>query len=158
KVSAEQWLDTHRTAHSLGMHSNCTMLYGHIESYAHRVDHMRRLRALQDETHGFNAFIPLSFQPFQNEMGIDRYTFGYDDLKTPAIARLFLDNFRHIKAYWIMLGQDIAQLALHYGANDLDGTVIEEKISRMAGGRAGMAMDRGFIEHLIAKAKRQPCE
>ncbi len=158
KVSAEQWLDTHRTAHRLGLHSNCTMLYGHIENYSHRVDHMRRLRELQDETHGFNAFIPLSFQPFQNEMGIDSYTFGFDDLKTLAIARLYLDNFQHIKAYWIMLGQDVAQLALHYGANDLDGTVIEEKISRMAGGRAGMAMSRHYIENLIVKSGRIPTE
>lgn len=158
KVSAEQWLDTHRTAHGLGMHSNCTMLYGHIETYAHRVDHMRRLRDLQDETRGFNAFIPLSFQPFQNEMGIDRYTFGFDDLKTLAVARLYLDNFKHIKAYWIMLGQDIAQLALHFGANDVDGTVLEEKISRAAGGRAGMAMGRSFLEGLIQKAKRRPVE
>lgn len=158
KVSAEQWIDTHRTAHRMGLHSNCTMLYGHIESYEHRVDHMRRLRELQDETRGFNAFIPLSFQPFQNEMGIDQYTFGYDDLKTLAIARLYLDNFKHVKAYWIMLGQDVAQLALSYGANDLDGTVIEEKISRMAGGRAGMAMSRRFIEDLILKSKHRPVE
>lgn len=158
KVSAEQWIDTHRTAHKLGMHSNCTMLYGHIETYAHRVDHMRRLRELQDETNGFNAFIPLSFQPFQNEMGIDRYTYGFDDLKTLAVARLYLDNFKHIKAYWIMLGQDIAQLALHFGANDVDGTVLEEKISRAAGGRAGMAMGRSFLEGLILKAKRHPVE
>src|SRR5690606_19288228 len=124
----------------MGMKSNCTMLYGHIESFEHRVDHMRRIRETQDQTHGFNAFIPLSFQPEHNEMGINRYTFGYDDLKTIAVARLYLDNFQHIKAYWIMLGQDIAQLALRFGANDLDGTVIEEKISRMAGGRAGMVM------------------
>lgn len=158
KVSAEQWLDTHRIAHTMGMRSNCTMLYGHIERYPHRVDHMRRLRELQDVTHGFNAFIPLAFQPFQNEMGIDRYTFGYDDLKTIAIARLFLDNFRHIKAYWVMLGQDVAQLALQFGANDLDGTVVEEKISRMAGGRAGMSMSRPFLESLIRKAARIPCE
>lgn len=158
KVSAEQWIDTHRTAHNLGMHSNCTMLYGHIERYEHRVDHMRRLRELQDETHGFNAFIPLAFQPFQNEMGIDRYTFGYDDLKTIAIARLYLDNFKHLKAYWVMLGQDVAQIALNYGANDLDGTILEEKISRMAGGRSGMAMERGFLESMIRKAGRIPCE
>ena len=158
KVDADRWIDIHRTAHNLGLHSNATMLYGHIESYAHRVDHMARLRRLQDETAGFNAFIPLSFQPFQNEMGIKRYTFGYDDLKNIAIARLFLDNFKHIKAYWIMLGQDIAQLALHYGANDLDGTVIEEKISRMAGGRAGMVMQRSSIEDLISRADRQPTE
>ena len=158
KVSAEQWLGTHRLAHELGMHSNCTMLYGHIESFAHRVDHMRRLRELQDETKGFNAFIPLAFQPHHNEMGINRYTFGYDDLKTLAVARLYLDNFRHIKAYWIMLGQDIAQLALRFGANDLDGTVIEEKISRMAGGRSGMAMSRSLIENLIERAGLLPCE
>jgi aminodeoxyfutalosine synthase len=158
KVPAEKWLDTHRQAHKLGMQSNCTMLYGHIESYIHRVDHMRRLRELQDETGGFNAFIPLSFQPFQNEMGIDRYTFGFDDLKTLAIARLYLDNFRHIKAYWVMLGQDVAQLALQFGANDLDGTVIEEKISRMAGGRGGMAMGRGLIETVVRKAQRIPQE
>jgi len=158
KVPAESWINTHRIAHGLGMHSNCTMLYGHIENYSHRVDHMRRLRELQDETHGFNAFIPLSFQPFQNEMGINQYTFGYDDLKTIAVARLYLDNFKHIKAYWVMLGQDIAQLALHFGANDLDGTVVEEKISRNAGGRAGMIMSKSAIEAMVHKARRFPCE
>src|SRR5690606_33008650 len=128
------------------------------ETFRHRVDHMARLRALQDETRGFNAFIPLSFQPHHNEMGIDRYTFGYDDLKTIAVGRIFLDNFRHVKAYWIMLGQDIAQLALHFGANDLDGTVIEEKISRMAGGRAGMGVTRQFLERTIRRADRVPVE
>ena len=158
KVSAEQWLDTHRTAHRMGLHSNATMLYGHIEKPHHRVDHMARLRALQDETHGFNAFIPLAFQPFQNEMGINRYTLGIDDLKTLAIARIFLDNFRHIKAYWIMLGQDIAQVGLNFGANDLDGTVIEEKISRMAGGRSGMALSRSLIKQIIQRAGRIPVE
>jgi aminodeoxyfutalosine synthase len=158
KVSGEEWINTHRIAHNLGMHSNCTMLYGHIENYSHRVDHMRRLRELQDETKGFNAFIPLSFQPFQNEMGINQYTFGYDDLKTIAVARLYLDNFKHIKAYWIMLGQDIAQLALHFGANDLDGTVVEEKISRQAGGRAGMQLSKSAIEAMVHKARRFPCE
>lgn len=158
KVPAEAWINTHRIAHGLGMHSNCTMLYGHIENYSHRVDHMRHLRDLQDETNGFNAFIPLSFQPFQNEMGINQYTYGYDDLKTIAVARLYLDNFKHIKAYWVMLGQDIAQMALHFGANDLDGTVVEEKISHQAGGRAGMAMTKSAIEALVHKARRYPCE
>lgn len=158
KVSAEQWLDTHRTAHKMGLRSNCTMLYGHIEKYEHRVDHMRRLRDLQDETSGFNVFIPLSFQPYQNDMGISRYTFGYDDLKTIAVARLFLDNFMHIKSYWVMMGQDIAQLGLSFGANDFDGTVTEEKISRMAGGRAGMAMSRSDLEHLILRTGRTPVE
>lgn len=158
KVSGEQWIDTHRTAHGLGMRSNCTMLYGHIERYEHRVDHMRRLRELQDETAGFNVFIPLSFQPFQNEMGVDRYTFGSDDLRNIAVARLYLDNFKHIKSYWVMLGQDIAQLALSFGANDLDGTVLEEKISKAAGGRSGMIMTRGNLESLIRRSGRIPVE
>ncbi|MCX6123235.1 MAG: aminofutalosine synthase MqnE, partial [Proteobacteria bacterium] len=113
---------------------------------------MRRLRDLQDETSGFNVFIPLSFQPFQNEMGIARYTFGADDLRTIAVARLFLDNFKNIKSYWVMLGQDIAQLALNFGANDLDGTVLEEKISRAAGGRSGMIMTRNNLESLIRRS------
>ena len=158
KVSGDQWIDTHRTAHRLGLRSNCTMLYGHIETYEHRVDHMRRLRDLQDETGGFNVFIPLAFQPFQNEMGINRYTFGSDDLRTIAVARLFLDNFKHIKSYWVMLGQDTAQLALQFGANDLDGTVLEEKISRAAGGRAGMIMTRSNLESLIRRSNRIPVE
>lgn len=158
KVSGDQWIDTHRTAHRLGLRSNCTMLYGHIENFGHRVDHMRRLRELQDETGGFNVFIPLAFQPFQNEMGIHRYTFGSDDLRTIAVARLYLDNFKHIKSYWVMLGQDIAQLALHFGANDLDGTVLEEKISRAAGGRAGMIMTRTNLESLIRRSGRTPVE
>lgn len=154
KLTGDQWIDTHRTAHNLGMHSNCTMLYGHVEKTHHRVDHLSRLRALQDETNGFNVFIPLSFQPHQNDMGITRYTYGLDDLRTIAVARLFLDNFQHIKAYWIMLGQDIAQLSLHFGANDLDGTVKEEKISRAAGGRAGMIMDKGSLNRLIHQADK----
>lgn len=158
KVSGEQWIDTHRTAHKLGMRSNCTMLYGHIENYEHRVDHMRMLRELQDETAGFNVFIPLSFQPFQNEMGIDRYTFGSDDLRNIAVSRIYLDNFKHIKSYWVMLGQDIAQLALNFGANDLDGTVLEEKISRAAGGRSGMIMTRSNLESLIRRSGRIPVE
>ncbi len=158
KVSAEQWIDTHRTAHNMGLRSNCTMLYGHIERYEHRVDHMRRLRELQDQTGGFNVFIPLAFQPYQNDMGIGRYTFGFDDLKTIAVARLYLDNFPNIKAYWVMMGQDIAQLGLNFGANDFDGTVTEEKISRMAGGRAGMVMTRDDLEQLILRAGRTPVE
>lgn len=158
KTDAERWLMIHRTAHSVGLRSNCTMLYGHIERLDHRIDHMRRLRELQDETEGFNVFIPLAFQPFDNSMGINRYTIGTDDLRTIAVARLFLDNFQHIKAYWIMLGQDVAQLALNFGANDLDGTVTEEKISRMAGGRAGMAMGKKEIQSLIRKANKTPVE
>ena len=158
KLTADEWLEIHRTAHELGMKSNCTMLYGHVESFYHRVDHLRQLRALQDETNGFNAFIPLSFQPHQNDMGITRYTFGVDDLKMIAVARLYLDNFEHIKSYWIMSGQDIAQIAMQFGANDLDGTVIEEKISRMAGGRAGMGMSRSLLETVILRAGKNPVE
>lgn len=158
KLSTNDWLNIHRTAHQMGLMSNCTMLYGHVESYEHRVYHLKRLRELQDETRGFNAFIPLSFQPHNNEMGINRYTFGFDDLKNLAIARLFLDNFNHIKSYWIMMGQDIAQLGLYFGANDLDGTVVQEKISRMAGGRAGMLMSQNNLEKLIAKTGHIPVE
>ena len=158
KVDAETWLHIHRTAHQLGLRSNATMLYGHIESYAQRVDHMLRLRALQEETGGFNVFIPLAFQPHGNEMGIDTYTCGADDLKTIAIARLLLHNFRHIKAYWVMLGVEIAQLALHAGANDLDGTVEDEKISHMAGGRAGRAVSAQRLTTMIVAAGKKAVE
>lgn len=158
KTDANRWIEIHRIAHSVGLRSNCTMLYGHIESYHHRVDHMRRLRELQDETKGFNVFIPLAFQPYDNDMGIKRYTAGTDDLRNIAVARLYLDNFQHVKAYWIMLGQDIAQIALNFGANDLDGTIEEEKISRMAGGRSGMVMGKSQIQGLIRKAGKIPVE
>ena len=158
KLATEDWLAIHRTAHNMGLKTNCTMLYGHVESYAHRVYHFQKLRALQDETHGFNCFIPLAFQPHNNEMGIERYTFGADDLKTIAVARLYLDNFQQIKSYWVMLGQDIAQLGLHFGANDMDGTVNDEKISNMAGGRAGIGMQKKSIKRLILKSRKNPQE
>ncbi|MCY4444488.1 MAG: aminofutalosine synthase MqnE [Proteobacteria bacterium] len=156
KLDADGWLDIHRTAHSMGMKSNATMLYGHIESPEHRIAHMLRLRDLQDETGGFNAFIPLSFQPHQNEMGIRHYTLGSDDLRLMALSRLVLDNFAHIKAYWIMLGKDIAQLALHFGANDLDGTVYEEKISHAAGGRGGMHASTADLDRMIQRVGKVP--
>lgn len=158
KLSTEKWVDIHRTAHQMGLKTNCTMLYGHVETYGHRVYHLKQLRDLQDETRGFNCFIPLAFQPHNNEMGIERYTFGADDLKTIAVARLFLDNFKQIKSYWVMLGQDIAQLGLHFGANDMDGTVLDEKISNMAGGRAGVGMERKSIKRLIMKSRKNPQE
>jgi aminodeoxyfutalosine synthase len=158
KLTSDEWLSIHKTAHDLGMKSNCTMLYGHVESYAHRAHHLNLLRKLQDETHGFNAFIPLSFQPHQNDMGITRYTFGADDLKMIAVSRLFLDNFSHIKSYWIMSGQDIAQLALQFGANDLDGTVVEEKISKMAGGRAGMSLSKVNLQSMILRSGKNAVE
>lgn len=158
KLTGEGWLNIHRTAHQMGLRSNCTMLYGHIEDVAARVDHMIRLRALQDETKGFNVFIPLAFQPENNELGIDRHTYGVDDLKTIAIARIMLDNFNHIKSYWVMTGERVAQTALHYGANDLDGTVVEEKIANMAGSKAGMAMAKSRILNVIRDAGRIPVE
>lgn len=158
KLSTEKWIDIHRTAHKMGLKTNCTMLYGHVESYEHRVYHLKVLRDLQDETGGFNCFIPLAFQPQHNEMGIERYTFGADDLKTIAVARLFLDNFKQIKSYWVMLGQDIAQLGLHFGANDMDGTVNDEKISIMAGGRSGRGMESRSIKRLILKSRKYPLE
>ena len=158
KVDAETWLHIHRTSHRLGLRSNATMLYGHIENYAHRVDHMLRLRDLQEETGGFNVFIPLAFQPHGNEMGIETYTCGADDLKTIAVARLLLHNFHHIKAYWVMLGTDIAQLALHAGANDLDGTVEDEKISHLAGGRAGKALPEQLLTAMISSADKVAVE
>ncbi|MEN9529167.1 MAG: hypothetical protein RI932_1040 [Pseudomonadota bacterium] len=158
KLTGDGWLDIHRTAHKMGLRSNCTMLYGHIEDVDARVDHMLRLRDLQEETRGFNVFIPLAYQPENNELGINRHTYGVDDLKTIAIARLMLDNFQHIKSYWVMTGDRVAQTALHYGANDLDGTVVEEKIANMAGSRAGMAMAKSKILRVIRDADRIPVE
>ncbi|MEY3903704.1 MAG: hypothetical protein RL189_3010 [Pseudomonadota bacterium] len=158
KLTGDGWLDIHRTAHKMGLRSNCTMLYGHIEDVPARVDHMLRLRGLQDETAGFNVFIPLAYQPENNELGINRHTYGADDLKTVAVARLLLDNFRHIKSYWIMTGERVAQTALHFGANDLDGTVVEEKIANMAGSKGGMAMAKSNLLRVIRDADRVPVE
>lgn len=158
KLTGDGWLEIHKTAHKMGLRSNCTMLYGHIEDIPARIDHMMRLRQLQDETSGFNVFIPLAYQPENNELGINRHTYGVDDLKTVAIARLMLDNFRHIKSYWIMTGERVAQTALHYGANDLDGTVVEEKIANMAGSQSGMAMAKSRLLRVIRDAGRIPVE
>jgi aminodeoxyfutalosine synthase len=134
KVSTEGWLDLHRTAHALGMRSNATILYGHVESYAHRVDHMHRLRDLQDETGGFQTFIPLKFRNKENEMSHLPEISIIEDLRNYAISRIYLDNFEHIKAYWPMIGRDTAQLSLDYGVNDLDGTIDDTtKIYSMAG-------------------------
>ena len=134
KVDGDGWLDVHRTAHQLGMHSNATMLYGHIETYAHRVDHMSRLRQLQDETGGFNCFIPLKFRNKDNDMSHIPESTIVEDLRLYAIARIFMDNFRNLKAYWPMLGRQTAQLTLSFGVNDLDGTIDDTtKIYSMAG-------------------------
>jgi len=134
KVGAEGWLYIHETAHRLGMHSNATMLYGHIENYAHRIDHMSRLRALQDKTGGFNCFIPLKFRNKDNDMSHIAESSIIEDLRLYAISRLFMDNFRNLKAYWPMLGRQTAQLTLSFGVNDLDGTIDDTtKIYSMAG-------------------------
>lgn len=134
KVDADGWLHIHRTAHQLGMHTNATMLYGHIEQYEHRIDHMQRLRDLQDETHGFNTFIPLKFRNHDNEMSHVPESTLIEDMKMYAVARIFMDNFPHLKAYWPMLGRNNAQMSLSFGVNDIDGTIDDStKIYSMAG-------------------------
>jgi aminodeoxyfutalosine synthase len=157
KISGERWLEVHRTAHRCGVKTNATMLYGHIESYEDRVDHLMRLRRLQDGTGGFQAFIPLSYHPQNTDIG-GRYPSAIEDLKTIAISRLILDNVPHIKAYWIMLGEKISQLALLFGADDIDGTVIEEKITHSAGAMTGERLTREQIVHLIERAGKKPVE
>lgn len=158
KISGNRWLHVMETAHSLGIKTNATMLYGHLENYRHRVDHLLKLRKLQDRTGGFQAFIPLAFHPMNTNIEDAQHTSGIDDLKNIAISRLFLDNFPHIKAYWIMLGEKIAQLALMFGADDLDGTIIEEKITHFAGALSGPALTRSELVHLIKKAGKVPVE
>ena len=158
KSDAGKWLDIHRTAHQLGLKTNCTMLYGHIENTYHRIDHLIRLRDLQDETGGFQTFIPLAFHP--ENTGLDHITkpSSVMDLRTIAISRLMLDNIPHIKAYWIMLGVGTAQLALAYGADDIDGTVRHELIYHDAGAKTPELMGVEDIQRLIVEAGREPVE
>jgi aminodeoxyfutalosine synthase len=158
KCTADEWLDVHRTAHQLGLRSNCTMLYGTIETLEERVDHMLRLRALQAETGGFQTFIPLAFHPDNNALMKLPGPTGVEDLRTYAVARLVLDNIPHLKAYWIMLGVKTAQSALWFGADDLDGTVQEEKIYHMAGAETPQAMSPAEIVRIIQNAGRVPVE
>ncbi|MDG3004087.1 aminofutalosine synthase MqnE [Paludisphaera mucosa] len=158
KATTEQWLDVHRTAHRLGLHSNATMLYGHIDGPVHRIDHMVRLRELQDETGGFQTFIPLAFHPDNSEMADIPRPSGMMDLKTMAISRLMLDNFPHIKAYWVMLGLKTAQVALSFGADDIDGTVVHEKIYHEAGAETPQEATVAEIRRLIEEAGRVPIE
>jgi aminodeoxyfutalosine synthase len=160
KVDGDGWLNIHATAHKIGMHSNATMLYGHIESYAHRVDHMERLRRLQDETGGFNCFIPLKFRNKDNEMSHISETSIIEDMKMYAVARIFMDNFPHLKAYWPMLGRQSAQLTLSFGVNDLDGTIDDStKIYSMAGSEEqNPSMTTAEIVNLIRQARREPVE
>lgn len=159
KISGQRWLEIIRLAHLAGLKSNATMLYGHVETCADRVSHMQMLRDLQDETGGFQAFIPLAFQPENSDLKLDiKGTSGLDDLKTLAIARIFLDNFDHIKAYWVMLGEKIAQVALAFGVNDLDGTVVEERIGHDAGAASPQSLSKDGIITLIRKAGKVPVE
>ena len=158
KTSGDRWLEIARAVHDAGVKSNCTMLYGHIETAEERVDHLVRLRELQDGTGGFQCFIPLAFHPDHTRLEQIAPSTGRLDLQTVALARLLLDNIAHIKAYWIMLGAKGAQVALHFGADDLDGTVVDERITLAAGGRAGAGMARRDLEHLIREAQRTPVE
>jgi aminodeoxyfutalosine synthase len=158
KPDARTWLEVHRTAHQLGLRSNATMLYGHVEGVAHRVDHLIRLRELQDATGGFQAFIPLAFHPDGTRLAHLPKPSGLDDLRTMAVSRLVLDNFDHVKAYWISLGIGTAQTALCYGADDLDGTVRHEKIHHDAGSEAPEHLSVDELRALIAEAGRRPVE
>jgi aminodeoxyfutalosine synthase len=158
KTSGQQWLNIARTAHQIGLRSNATMLYGHIETIEERVEHLLALRNLQDETHGFVAFIPLAFHPENTGLAHVPKPTGFDDLKAIAVSRLLLDNFDHIKAYWVMLSPSIAQIALRFGADDLDGTVVEEKIYHDAGATTEQFTPRAELERLIREAGREPVE
>src|SRR5207249_6116453 len=157
------WLEVHREAHRLGIPSNCTMLYGHVETTADRVDHLLALRGLQDETGGFLAYIPLAYHPDHNELGETLHrtgtaTSGFDDLKNLAVARLFLDNVDHIKSHWIMVTPFVSQASLHFGVNDVEGTVVREKIYHEAGAQTAQAMTLDQILRLIRAAGKIPAE
>lgn len=158
KGPGHRWLNTHELVHSMGMRSNATMLYGHVEKLEDRIHHMNLIRELQDKTGGFMSFIPLAFNPKDTEFEPRGFTTGYDDLKTLAISRLFFDNLRHIKAYWVMSGTDTAQLAQHFGADDLHGTVIEENIVHMAGATSPQEYSAPNICKSIWTAGRIPVE
>ena len=158
KESAAEYLDVHRTWHKLGERSTCTMLYGHVESLADRVDHLHQLRELQDETYGFVGFIPLAYQPENNKIPIRHRPSGFDSLRTIAVSRIYLDNFPHITAYWIGLGLKLAQVALSYGADDIHGTIFEEHIFRMAGGEQGQLQTEAELVKAIREAGRDPVQ
>jgi aminodeoxyfutalosine synthase len=163
KLAGEDWINVHRTAHKLGIRSNCTMLYGHVESVADRVEHLSMLRDLQDESHGFLAYIPLAYHPDNNELGIElgrqgTATTGFDDLRNLAVGRLFLDNFDHIKTHWIMVTPFLSQTSLSFGVNDLEGTVVREKIYHEAGAHTAQGLSLEEILNLIRSAGKTPAE
>ena len=160
KVNSQGWLNIHEAAHRLGMHTNATMLYGHIENYSHRIDHMSRLRSLQDKTGGFNTFIPLKFRNKENDMSNVNESSIVEDMKMYAVARIYMDNFPHLKAYWPMLGRQNAQLSLSFGVNDIDGTIDDTtKIYSMAGAEEqNPSMTTEELVALIKQVKRRPVE
>ena len=163
KLAAEEWLDVHRVAHGLGIPTNCTMLYGHVETFADRIDHLSMLRELQDETNGFLTYIPLAYHPDHNELGAElgrqgTATTGFDDLKNLAVGRLFLDNLPHIKTHWIMNTPKVSQIALHFGVDDLEGTVVRERIYHEAGAPTPQGLTWHEIIRLIRDAGKRPVE
>ena len=163
KLAGEEWIAVHRAAHRLGIRSNCTMLYGHVETLEDRVEHLAMLRALQDETGGFLAYIPLAYHPDHNELGRElgregTATTGYDDLRNLAVGRLFLDNFAHVKTHWVMVTPFLSQVALSFGVNDLEGTVVREKIYHEAGAHTAQGMSLDEILRLIRGAGKVPAE
>ncbi len=163
KLAAEDWIDVHRTAHKLGIRSNCTMLYGHVETIQDRVDHLAMLRDLQDESGGFLAYIPLAYHPDNNELGLElgrqgTATTGFDDLRNLAVGRLFLDNFDHVKTHWIMVTPFLSQASLAFGVNDLEGTVVREKIYHEAGAHTAQGQTLDELLDLIRSAGKVPAE
>jgi aminodeoxyfutalosine synthase len=163
KLSAEDWLGVHRVAHNMGIRSNCTMLYGHVETVEDRVAHLAMLRGLQDETGGFLAYIPLAYHPDNNELGdqlgrAGTATSGFDDLRNLAVGRLFLDNFQHVKSHWIMVTPFLSQVSLSFGVNDMEGTVVREKIYHEAGAHTAQSMSLDEILRIIRGAGKTPVE
>jgi len=158
KTESKRWLEIMEALHCAELTSNATMLYGHIETIEERVDHLMQLRSLQDKTGGFSAFIPLAFHSENTKLSHIPATTAFDDLKNIAAARLILDNFAHIKAYWVMIGEKLAQVALSFGADDLDGTIIEEKITHMAGAKSAKGLTKNRMRHLISSAGFEPVE
>ena len=158
KESAQEWLEVHRTWHRMGGRSTCTMLFGHIETLAHRVDHLRQLRELQDETGGFTGFIPFAFSPDMTGLAHIRPACALEELRNLAVARIYMDNFAHITAYWISMGLPLAQVALNYGVDDLHGTILEEKVFHMAGAQTPKEQTVATLEHVIREAGREPMQ
>lgn len=160
KETADEWLEVHRIWHQMGERSTCTMLYGHIETHAHRVGHLRRLRELQDETHGFTALVPFAFEPEGARPSLRHipHASGFEELRNLAVSRIYLDNFDHITAYWISLGLPVAQIALSYGVDDLHGTIMEEKIFHMAGANTPQQLTVEMLERAIREAGREPVQ